>query len=58
MSDKFITDGKWEKLESYSSRLKVPGGWIIRTFEDRGMSAGGCVHQIFIKDENHIWEIE
>lgn len=54
------TRAKWEKLENYSnsSRLKVPGGWIVRTFENRGVNTGGYAHQIFIKDENHIWKIK
>jgi hypothetical protein len=61
MSNKFITNGVWEKIGSNtptSDRLKVPGGWIIRTFIQRGSYAGGSIHQIFIKDENYTWIIE
>jgi len=58
MSGEFITNGKWEKLDNNTCRLQVPGGWIVRTFESRGYNAGGCVHQIFIEDKNHIWVIE
>lgn len=52
----FNTDGKWENMGDYTTRLKVPGGWIVRTFT--GSYNGGCCHQIFIGDVNHTWKIK
>ena len=44
----------WEEIDSNekSDRLKVPGGWIVRSWT--GSMQGG-VHQIFIKDDDHTW---
>lgn len=39
-----------------SSRLRVPGGWIIRTVSSR-FEAGVSVAQTFIADGLHQWEI-
>ncbi len=40
-----------------SHRLKVPGGWIIRTIAGHWRSGGG-VAQTFVGDPNHKWELE
>lgn len=60
-----ITNGKWELLDSGPStagprteRLKVPGGWIVRSTIPHGYNAGSAVHQIFIEDEAHEWVID
>lgn len=51
----------WEKIDdtrqnrSPSSRLKVPGGWIVRS--ETGAYDGG-IHQIFIADSLHEWRIK
>lgn len=58
----------WEELSikngiftagSYSSRLKVPGGWIVKTViitagnNDRNVA----LSQIFIQDQKHTWTL-
>lgn len=49
----------WEIIPDPSGvrcdRLKVPGGWIVRTMRSY---EGSAVHQIFIKDEGHTWKLE
>jgi hypothetical protein len=39
-----------------SERMKVPGGWIVRSrmYNSHGVS----VHQIFVPDPNHSWKLE
>jgi len=39
-----------------TERLKVPGGWIVQTCVMFGGSVS--VHQIFLSDPNHEWELE
>ncbi len=50
---------KWEKLHTFnrspSARLKVLGGWIVRS--ETGSYSGG-IHQIFIADSLHEWRIK
>jgi hypothetical protein len=56
----------WEKLLNddarnvYSHRLKVPGGWIVRTVvhDDSDGRSGRAVEQTFVSDPNHEWELE
>lgn len=52
----------WERLKDMdphvqSSRLKVPGGWIVRTIikYDTAEGAGCAVDQTFLNDANHEW---
>jgi len=46
----------WEKFDKHTDRLRVPGGWIVRSLKVYG---DGCsVHQVFIEDKNHTWELE
>jgi hypothetical protein len=47
---------KWEKIDSVTSRLIVPNGWIVRTLIDSSQ-APPAVHQIFVQDTEHIWDI-
>ena len=56
------TDGKWEKLDdgqsdSDSHRLKVPGGWIIRTVSKTFSRESLNVAQTFVPDPKHDWNI-
>ena len=57
----------WEQLEDYSRfishRLKVPGGWIVRTVviaiaAHEGGAPNCVVEQTFIRDPGHKWELE
>ena len=41
-------------LDVESERLKVPGGWILRS--RLASSNGVSVHQIFIEDPDHNWK--
>jgi len=42
-----------------SHRLKVPGGWVLRTTVTAISSGGGVsVHHVFVKDPHHEWQIE
>lgn len=50
---------KWEKISLQSDRLKVPGGWIVRSYLDVGVTARACsIHQVFISDPEHLWKFE
>ena len=50
---------EWESIENdsdpSSGRLKVPGGWIVRSYM---YSVTGGIHQIFIADSLHQWRIK
>ncbi len=58
----------WEKIEDnnfiVTQRMKVPGGWIVRSlYSDAVSSIAGpaitcALHQLFIEDVEHSWEIE
>ena len=43
--------------EISSHRLKVHGGWIIRTIVSR-YKAGACVCQTFVADAEYMWQLE
>lgn len=46
----------WEEIDVCTARMKVPGGWIVRSVLTR--STGVSVHQIFVPDPGHVWEIK
>lgn len=46
----------WENIDSVTSRLKVPNGWIVRTLITFAMYPP-AVHQVFLEDCNHHWNI-
>jgi hypothetical protein len=59
----------WEQLEDFSRfmnhRLRVPGGWIVRTVviafsaHEGGAPAPSCdVEQTFIRDPGHKWALQ
>ena len=43
---------KWEFIDKETDRLKVLGGWIVRSWNR------DSVHQIFISDEYHDWKFD
>lgn len=47
---------KWEYVGGISSRLKVPGGWIVRSTTISTIYHS--VHTIFISDPNYEWKLE
>ena len=56
---------KWEQIDNYHQRCKVPGGWIVKAFEDvvhlteRAMEPGWDfrIALCFVPDPKHEWEI-
>lgn len=59
----------WEEIDPWHKRLSVPGGWVLKTFEDvihdksdggRGMVSGWDwrVAMCFIPDPEHEWKIK
>ena len=45
----------WEYIPSnfgHSDRLKVPGGWVVRTIHEQSCS------MIYVRDEQHTWVLE
>lgn len=60
---------EWEQIDDWHRRAKVPGGWLVKAFEDvihdksdygQGMTGGWDwrVAMCFVPDEYHTWEIE
>jgi hypothetical protein len=53
----------WESIDLIDSRissdrLKVPGGWLVRSVYLRGAQDGSCaLHQIFVADPDHEWVV-
>jgi hypothetical protein len=53
----------WESIDLIndriaSDRLKVTGGWLVRSVYLRGSQDGSCaIDQVFIADPGHEWEI-
>jgi len=55
----------WEEIDGYHRRAKVPGGWLVKNFEDvyhlhNESSQGGQgwdwrVSMCFLPDPNHQW---
>ena len=43
---------EWEYLDDETTRAKVIGGWIIRSYD------GNCESMVFVKDPLHVWEFE
>lgn len=46
---------EWETLHDNSQRLKVFEGWILRSWITSHYAKS--IHQVFIKDEFHKWEV-
>lgn len=53
---------EWEPIDDESDRLKVPGGWIVRSWIKIERTAIGIaaasIHQVFIEDPSHSWKLE
>ena len=54
----------WERIEEpkgtrglYSHRLKVPGGWIVRSVVDVVGDTGVALVQTFVSDLNYEWKL-
>jgi len=60
MWEKILEEGEAKNITvgPHSYRMKVPGGWIVRTIVQAMTSNGGAaVHHIFIKDPEYAWKI-
>jgi hypothetical protein len=46
----------WECIDEYTERLKIPGGWVLRSrsigYDSR------TIHQVIINDPGHTWQLE
>jgi len=49
----YIYSKKWEEIDDSTDRLKVPGGWIVRSYAT-GIDAK-TIHQVFVEDSGHTW---
>jgi hypothetical protein len=54
---------KWEKIDcesninwSVTERLKVPGGWIVRSTVHFFEKKSGAMTSTFVSDPDHIWK--
>jgi hypothetical protein len=45
----------WERIDTTTDRLRVYGGWIVRSFA--GYVENKTVHQVFVQDEGHRWTL-
>ena len=52
---------KWEKVSEATIRLKVPGGWLVETFQSASLnyhSVSTSVSIVFLPDPHHEWILE
>ena len=42
----------WEYIGKYTDRIRVPGGWLVRSTSNNGT----CVVLLFVKDQDNIWQ--
>lgn len=51
---------KWEEIDKLTHRLKVPGGWLVRSIYSVSYAYGaGCsVHTVFVEEVGHNWVLE
>jgi hypothetical protein len=58
---------KWEDIDPFLQRAKIPGGWLVKAFEDvmryrsdggQGMVAGWDwrIAMCFVPDPTHEWK--
>jgi hypothetical protein len=55
----------WEAIPGSnlsSHRLKVPGGWLVRSYKETSYSSGAGHHSVmnttFVEDAEHNWVLE
>lgn len=50
----------WENIDEFSDRLRVPEGWIVRSWISKSNTIGNScsIHQVFVSDPEHIWILE
>lgn len=47
-----------QKNMALTSRMKVPGGWLVRSILEGSYNADVRMTQTFIADERHEWVLE
>lgn len=58
---------EWEDIDPFHKRAKIPGGWLVKAFEDvmhdrsdygQGMVGGWewRIAMCFVPDPNHEWK--
>lgn len=47
-------DGKWYKLDDNTYRMRVPGGWIVRSHVTL-IQGGASIAMIFVADPDNEW---
>jgi hypothetical protein len=48
------TKSPWIRISDGSSRLRVPGGWVIQSWQYT-FQGGVALHQVFVADPTHEW---
>jgi hypothetical protein len=58
--DDRVGDGRDRKPNPYSERIKVPGGWLVRTVHVEWSHGGvACAtHTVFVPGLSHEWSVE
>ena len=60
-----IIEWKWERIDGFTERAMVPGGWLVKVSEDvthlteyNGMDSGWDwrIAIAFVPDPQHAWE--
>lgn len=52
---------KWERVDNYTRRLRVPGGWIVHSSTEiivSGKQLKSSDALVFVPDQNFEWELE
>ena len=51
---------EWEEIDTYSERLKVAGGWVIRCWLRQSdlFANSTALQMLFVPDPQHKWELE
>jgi len=51
-------DGLTDSISTRSHRLRVPGGWVVRTITTRISGNAVAAAQTFVEDPDHKWTLE
>lgn len=52
---------KWEDIDGYTRRLRVPGGWLVHSSTEilvSGKPLKSSDALCFVEDKDHEWELE
>jgi hypothetical protein len=48
---------KWERIDNYTDRAKVFGGWLVRSYSERATFQPVPIAMCFVPDEHHVWGV-